>query len=280
MGAVMSSMETREIAKRILKRSTRILSTDTGAERDRYGDAVMEVKISATKMGGRCLIIYHAINGDCLIVDNVRNSGLLEAALNAHRADYGDAEVWVSVDDAADLPNRILSVGSLLDANYQPTDGVPESRPSEILNAITGSDEAESDPHWAWFGSTLFLTESVRKRTGAYKCRLFFDESSIELLKGLQFNVERYEPRNLKYPQGLTLGARIRVSKRHDAIVDCIRSIEKREREALGLQQRIGHLEKEIAALKSSLPELREAFDQTLKHESYPESPVGMQPNA
>jgi hypothetical protein len=84
-----------KIASALRKRASLILQTNTEVGLDRYGDPVMAIKISAVKVGARCILIHHARNGDCLVIGNVPIDKLLESAMNAHREEYGDAEVSI-----------------------------------------------------------------------------------------------------------------------------------------------------------------------------------------
>lgn len=254
-----------DVARRLLRRASLVLETDTATERDRYGDAVMAIKISAVRLGPRCIVVYHAENGDVLVVDNVPNDRLMEAASSAHKDEYGNAAFDVWIDSAEELEDRSASVARFMNAMYEPTDGVAPSRPSVVLKAVLNSDHAESDPLWAWFDEALYLTSSVVRRTGYLRRTRFFDESLRALFESLGFTVKNSEPKNFGVP--LSLASRVRLTEASDTIADCEKRIQERERTLQRLVDESEVVRNELEKLQDDLPRLQEGLEERLKEE-------------
>ena len=247
----------------LLRRATFVAETYTGDKTDeealdRYGDPV-GIRIYAVRLGRQVIVIVHRSRretGDepytsveCL----APFSDFEDAVQRVHdHYDYEDYECWISACPE-ELKDKCRSLGQYLDRIYEPTEGIPPTPPSGILNAIAYDDVVERPPGWAWFDGTLFLTASVLRRTGPTVLTACFDafhSAAFGAMKVPVVNVELLgQQGGLSFADWIRASIRIkRVGRLESDLFRARTELEAAQRQQKELVDRITRLEAELHA--------------------------------
>lgn len=171
-----------------------VLSTDDLDDRDRWGGGI-GMEIRGLRVNDLVLLFSYIEATEenhtmCELEEITDLSNLFERAKYNHSCYYEDLPIVFEIDTPKELKNRSAKVSKLLDQYYEPINDFIPTPPSDILPVISKQGTYESGKEWAWFDQTLYLTQSIKERTGLTKFKDNFDESIKDIFRMLKINVE------------------------------------------------------------------------------------------
>jgi len=240
--------------------SDEILSTDNIYERDNWG-AVLGMEVLGLRLNNYSLIfsyieVHEDEEGDtlCDLEEITEIENLLDRAKYFHDCYYDDLPVDYKIESPKDLKNRSSRVCKLLDQHYAPVNDFISTPPSVILPIITKKNTYESGKEWAWFNKTLYLTQTIKKRS-LYNSRDEFDNSLFTIFNLLKFDVKKVSLTG--YDDRKSLIDNIKESIHIQQVRVIEQAIRSKSSELEAQKEKVNDLEKSLASLNDELGMLR-----------------------